>query len=548
MDFLNKAMEQVRDLFRTMTPGARMVAALLVVVLVVSLVWLFNLQATSGDVYLLGGRDFSQAELGAMEAALAEARFTKYSIEGYKLKVPRSRHDEALAAIVRAEAMPKLASEFDDPSRGFNPLLTRSQEEKQAKVEKQAKFAAMMRQVRTLERVALEYDEIREGGLGRKVRRTAYVTAKAQGQRALESHEIQAIVHAVEGVLAGIVPQDIRVVDENTGKSHRGRASDDLNDPSNNVYAQTKRYYEDDWRDKIAAALASFGAPNVQVNVELDETVSHVEEARQLNSPVVISTETEKESNETTGRDVGGRPGVAANTGAANSTAVVSTSGGTTNSTQSRESSESRVGGTISATTKAALVPKRVSVSVGIPESYYRAIWAKRNPPAAGEEPKVMTSADLLALQTEVEGEVEKKVQPLIKTELNGQDIFEPIVVTTDYEIPSSPVAEPSTAATAFDWLATNWQTLGLFGLGAFGLMMLRSMVRGATPKPTPIDDQDGAAMADERDEEDETAEDRQRRRFEIDGDNLKEELIELIQDDPDAAVNVLKQWIGEAA
>ncbi|HAN96461.1 MAG TPA: hypothetical protein DCQ98_03050, partial [Planctomycetaceae bacterium] len=42
--------------------------------------------------------------------------------------------------------------------------------------------------------------------------------------------------------------------------------------------------------------------------------------------------------------------------------------------------------------------------------------------------------------------------------------------------------------------------------------------------------------------------EDRSKRRFDGDGPSLRDELTELIQDDPDAAVSVLKQWIGEAA
>ena len=46
MDFLNKAYAQIADLFRTMTPGARITAGLLLVVVVVSLGYLFNSQIT----------------------------------------------------------------------------------------------------------------------------------------------------------------------------------------------------------------------------------------------------------------------------------------------------------------------------------------------------------------------------------------------------------------------------------------------------------------------------------------------------------------------
>ena len=42
MDFLNKAFAQLSDLFRSMTPGARLTAGLLLVVVIVSLGYLFT--------------------------------------------------------------------------------------------------------------------------------------------------------------------------------------------------------------------------------------------------------------------------------------------------------------------------------------------------------------------------------------------------------------------------------------------------------------------------------------------------------------------------
>ena len=550
MDFLNRTLQQARELFDSMTVGARIVTVLLVGVLVVSGAYLFRFQATGGDTYLLGGRVFTQSQLADMEAALAEAQITDYSIEGNRLKVARSERDEALAAIARAGALPMSAGDLDDPNRTPNPFLTKTQEERLAMAEKKQKFGRMMEQVETLEYATLEYDEQRQGGLDRRLTRSATVMAKGRGTRPLEDRDVQAIVRAVEGVLTGINPTDIIVVDANTGESHRGRAGDDLNDPRNNAYAQTKQYYENDWRRKITEALRSFGMPNVQVNVELDETISQVEESRQLTNPVVVESETEKETNESTRADTAGRPGVAANTGAANSSASVAAGTTSDNSTQSRESSRSRIGGTISSTQKASLVPKRVSVSIGIPEAYYQALWLKRNPVAVGETPKPMTAADLATLEAQTRTEIERKVQPLIINPLTGQNIFEPIVVTTDYEIPTEPLPAPSTSDLVLVWLQENWKTLGMFGLGAFGLLIMRGMLRGAessaAERQAASDEAREAGTGESADGGE--GEDRSKRRFDGDGPSLRDELTELIQDDPDAAVSVLKQWIGEAA
>ena len=47
MDFLNKSIAQVSELFRSMTPGARLTAGLLLAVVVVSMGYLFR-QGTAG--------------------------------------------------------------------------------------------------------------------------------------------------------------------------------------------------------------------------------------------------------------------------------------------------------------------------------------------------------------------------------------------------------------------------------------------------------------------------------------------------------------------
>ncbi|MCI0492283.1 MAG: hypothetical protein L0Z07_05040, partial [Planctomycetes bacterium] len=70
MDFVNTAIAQVSDLFRSMTPGARITAGLLLAVVVVSLGYLYQ-QGTAGpDAFLFGGQPLSDSELNQIEAAI----------------------------------------------------------------------------------------------------------------------------------------------------------------------------------------------------------------------------------------------------------------------------------------------------------------------------------------------------------------------------------------------------------------------------------------------------------------------------------------------
>ena len=106
MDFLNKALAQLSDLFRSMTPGGRITAGLLLVVAVVSVGYLFQHQVSGGDDYLFGGDSIATPTLQKMEAAFGKAGLNGFTIEGGRVKVPHSQRAAYLAALADAKALP----------------------------------------------------------------------------------------------------------------------------------------------------------------------------------------------------------------------------------------------------------------------------------------------------------------------------------------------------------------------------------------------------------------------------------------------------------
>jgi flagellar M-ring protein FliF len=115
----------------------------------------------------------------------------------------------------------------------------------------------------------------------------------------------------------------------------------------------------------------------------------------------------------------------------------------------------------------------------------------------------------------------------------------------------------PPLTATAATWLGHNWSTLGMMGMGVFSLIMLRGMVRSIPPPSTlpstssppavptgapPL----GVVRPPEDDEEEEASPERVLHRT-IGGPNLREELAEMVREDPDAAAKVIGSWIGNA-
>ena len=82
MNFLNTATTQLRDLLQSMTPGARILAGLLLAVFFVSLGFLFQHRAAAPDVYLFGGKHLPASQLDRMEAAIAKRGLSGQHREG----------------------------------------------------------------------------------------------------------------------------------------------------------------------------------------------------------------------------------------------------------------------------------------------------------------------------------------------------------------------------------------------------------------------------------------------------------------------------------
>src|SRR5262245_51459886 len=105
MDFLNKSLAQLSDLFRSMTPGARLVAGLLLAAVVVSMGYLFQHSASGPDAFLFGGKALSDGELTNAESAIAQAGLSGAERDGNRLKVPAGQEWKYLAAVADAGAL-----------------------------------------------------------------------------------------------------------------------------------------------------------------------------------------------------------------------------------------------------------------------------------------------------------------------------------------------------------------------------------------------------------------------------------------------------------
>ena len=294
----------------------------------------------------------------------------------------------------------------------------------------------------------------------------------------------------------------------------------------------------------------------VEVTVELNPIMNLVTTKTVFDPKPVVLTSTEMTKNTSNKPvDVGGRPGLASNSGNANQAARISASPGQESTTDEQQSATQGVTSQTNTTSKhAPLVPINVAAVIGIPSSYYAQLWPTKwrelNPD--GKEVPNPTADDLKRIEQEVKLTVTEAVEGVLKDVDLADDKRKNVKVVTHLVGPPIEFPEVTFSETAIAWLGGHWQTLGMFLLGIFGVVTLRRMVRSGPATASAAADvpatELGVASDEPQDDEPETVEARLNQNEFGTGPNLRQELTELVKEDPDAAANILRNWLGDAA
>jgi flagellar M-ring protein FliF len=278
--------------------------------------------------------------------------------------------------------------------------------------------------------------------------------------------------------------------------------------------------------------------------------------------PLMSKTDEVTEST-TSNKGSAGPPGLDANGASPNrSAALPGAGGGGSQSETSKTSTQTQNAASHGSTTTqlAGLTPRRTTVAVAIPSDYFELVWHQRNPAADGQEKKKPDAGQLTQIQDEETKKIRDHVASLIPqpVEVGGPPIDPKtlVTVTTFSRVPLPPIAEPSMVDRGLDWLAQSWNTLAMVGLALVALLMLRSYVSAIPPGPempqiasTTISDEGsttapaGAAAAANATEPGKKQRLLQRKTGT--GGSLREELVEMVREDPDAAASILRGWIG---
>ena len=194
--------------------------------------------------------------------------------------------------------------------------------------------------------------------------------------------------------------------------------------------------------------------------------------------------------------------------------------------------------------------PKEVWATVTIPSGFIENLWKSKNPTATAA-PK---QSDLTPVQTDIVTKVENIVEPLLILQVNkGQDQYKHVRVVVLDSLPAPSLEPPSMASTASSWFGHYWNTLAMLGVAMFSLLVLRSVVNGKPGDAGGASAAAGPVLALQNDEPSakpeatgEQAEERPKLRLKK-GSSLKDDLTDIVRDDPDAAADILRSWIGKA-
>ncbi|MAT72605.1 MAG: hypothetical protein CMJ58_24165 [Planctomycetaceae bacterium] len=551
MDFFNQAVAQVRELFLSMNPAARITSALLLGVIVVSLGYLVQMHGGGADEYLFNGEFLQPREAGRVEAAIAQAGLSGYDRVGNRFKVPRGQKAAYLAAVADAGALPTNFDTLLTETLDSSPLLSDATRKQQWKAARERQLSMIVQMMSGVEDAKVLYD-IRPARGFEKEQITATVSVMPEPGSEFGAMHTGNIRKAVAGAIAGLSPENVQIFNLSDGSQISGGGGPDGANFDDEYY-QTRVAYEQRMKSSIEKLLMIPGA-RIEVAAELDKALSKDSRTISTNGEgaAVRSTKNEEKTSNDRTEDrgaVGLRAQGPSRNGqqqsVAKSNQLIETL---------QEDTESFIPTTEEVLTEAGLTPERVRVSVAVPTAYLEQVWRERNPDKPAEERPKKDDIDLV--KGDVEQEVQKAVLPLLPKQI-GEEVNPNVAVTFFQSFAPEALEPPSMASTALLWAGGNMSTLLMAGLAVVALLMLRSIVK-SIPAAEPIAafgmpalalDAGGARPAasgprgvvggDE-------LEDRPKLKLKK-GSSVKEDIAEVVREDPDAAAAILRSWIGNA-
>ncbi|HEX4415902.1 MAG TPA: hypothetical protein VH107_19885, partial [Lacipirellulaceae bacterium] len=317
MDFLNKSLAQLNELFRSMTPGARVTAGLLLAMVVVSMGYLFRESTSGPDAYLFGGAPLSDGQLTRVEAAIAQAGLPGSQREGNRIRVPAGQQAKYLAAVADRDALPPNFNTILETAIGKGgPWESNAQARERLKIGRQQTLSEIIRAMPWVESAVVLYDEHELHGMrevGSTKQASASVSVKPTVSESLTPMRAKNIQKLVSSAV-GMKLSDVSVINLGEGGAYGSDNEITADIFEEGSLMQTKVAFETQKRDSIMKALHDIPGVRVEVNADFNDTIE--QQIRSIkpdkNGTTPSHTTESKQESVTTNSKGGGQPGVTA--------------------------------------------------------------------------------------------------------------------------------------------------------------------------------------------------------------------------------------------
>jgi flagellar M-ring protein FliF len=543
MNFLRQSTDQARQAFLSMPMQSRIIVTMLVAVIAIGLAFLVRGSDAKSTEYLFGGRSMGEQEMDSIEVALSAAGLNEWQREGRRIKVPQDAKAAYLAALGDATSLPiALRTEVDEAIKSSSPFDSsdlRHAREMHAKEKDLGNKISAFPDVRW---ASVEYDRGERVGLSRVVPQSASVMVQPEGNRSLPRQRIMAIQELIRGSYAGMATDDVVVIDTN---STTGSVSVEDEDPLLTKQREAEKHIE----YKLRKLLVEYPA-QIAVFAEIDPTMESELASLKFDPEPTNLRNSSKKTETTRNQQIpSGVPGADPNA-IGNRAQSIGKDVEVLNTTEDERDTSGVAGQQFESSKLADLQVKTVRVSIMLPTSYYSELHDENERLVGSTQNQgkgVLDQATLERLRAETEKKIQEIVSPLLPQVAAGSD---PVSLVTVRDAPvlqiKKQVEQPATGQ-ALSWLAESWQTLALVFLGLVALLVARSAAK-STGNATPPEFQEGFGLEMPGPPPAEQKLEEESERMTITGGSLKDELLHLVEDNPEVAANVIRGWVGDAA
>jgi flagellar biosynthesis/type III secretory pathway M-ring protein FliF/YscJ len=194
-------------------------------------------------------------------------------------------------------------------------------------------------------------------------------------------------------------------------------------------------------------------------------------------------------------------------------------------------SEETRQASTVKQARFAGLTPKSVTVAVSVPSSYFESIWQemKRKNESASPRKPVPT---LEEFQQAEKAKITQLVASVLPAPADKTSAAPRVHVAEFHYVPPAVPVGPTVSERALAWLGHYWPTVGMFLLAGAALVILRSLLVPSSPRAAPVNAPTLQQPARARRRETKPA-------------TLRDELVQIVREDPESAAKILRGWIS---